>query len=147
MFNILFLLFVFIVFYAWLGVVMFYGSAEGKEQFPNLIEAMWTLWICVTTANYPDVMMPAYNTNRVTTVYFILFMLITFFFMMNVILGSVVNFYDNELEARKISTDDLIEKNLHKAFKLLDPKNTGNIDRDTVMALFLILNEDFPEFR
>lgn len=63
-FNVLVLLFAIMVFYAWFGVVMFVDSDEGNLLFPNLIEAMWTLWICVTTANYPDVMMPGYNENR-----------------------------------------------------------------------------------
>ena len=53
--NVLALLAVFITFYAWFGCVMFVDTPQGDEQFPNLIEAWWTLWICVTTANYPDV--------------------------------------------------------------------------------------------
>ena len=53
--NVLALLFVFITFYAWFGCVMFVDTPEGDENFPNLIDAWWTLWICVTTANYPDV--------------------------------------------------------------------------------------------
>ena len=47
-----------VLFYAWFGVVLFYGTEQGDETFPNLIEGVWTLWICITTANYPDVMMP-----------------------------------------------------------------------------------------
>ena len=53
-----------ILFYAWFGVVIFYDSPQGVEAFPSLAEGMWTLWICVTTANYPDVMMPSYNEHR-----------------------------------------------------------------------------------
>ena len=53
-----------VVFYAWFGVVIFYDTEQGSETFPNLPEAIWTLWICVTTANYPDVMMPSYNQHR-----------------------------------------------------------------------------------
>ena len=33
-----------------------------------------TLWICVTTANYPDVMMPGYNEHRLVAVFFVSFM-------------------------------------------------------------------------
>ena len=53
--NVLALLAVFITFYAWFGCVMFVGTPEGRTHFPSLVEAWWTLWICVTTANYPDV--------------------------------------------------------------------------------------------
>jgi hypothetical protein len=125
--------------------VTFYGSPEGEQHFPNIIDAMWTLWICVTTANYPDVMMPAYNENRLVAIYFVVFMVITFFFLMNVILASVVNAYDNELDRRKMAAKEMSQKDLEEAFTLM--QHDGSIDRDTVMALFLILNEDFPEFR
>lgn len=35
-----------VLFYAWFGVVLFYGTEQGVETFPNLIEGIWTLWIC-----------------------------------------------------------------------------------------------------
>lgn len=104
---------------------------------------MWTLWIMVTTANYPDVMMPAYNQNRLAAIYFVAFMIITFFFLMNVILASVVNAYDNELDRRKIAAKKMSQQDLKKAFELM--QHNGEIDRETVMALFMILNDDFPD--
>lgn len=138
---------VFITFYAWIGVVIFSNSEEGTMHFPNLIDAMWTLWICITTANYPDVMMPAYNKNRLATLYFIFFMVINFFFMMNVVLASVVNAYDNDLEERKAKLARVTARNLNNAFDLLDSDKTGKIDRHTVMGVFYILNVDFPEIK
>lgn len=125
--------------------VAFYGSSEGKQHFPNIIDAMWTLWIAVTTANYPDVMMPAYNENRLAAIYFVVFMIITFFFLMNVILASVVNAYDNELDRRKMAGKEMSQQDLHDAFNLM--QHDGAVSRETVMALFMILNQDFPEFR
>lgn len=90
-------------------------------------------------------MMPAYNTHRVAAIYFVVFMAITFFFLMNVILASVVNAYDNELDRRRIDAKETSQKDLHEAFDLM--QHNGSVDRETVMALFLILNDDFPEFR
>jgi two pore calcium channel protein, plant len=141
------LLFVWLAFFAWIGVVAFYGSDQGTQHFPNLIEAMWTLWQMTTTVNYPDVMMPAYNENRVSVLYFVVYMVVTYFFLMNIILASVVNAYDNESEFRKKDHADKAESSLRQAFQLMDPEKEDIIDRDTVMALFLILNKDFPEFR
>lgn len=145
--SILFLLLIIILFYAWIGVVLFYNFFEGKSHFADLIEAMWTLWICFTTANYPDVMMPAYNSSRLTALYFVSFMIVAFFFFGNVILASIVNAYDNETEQRFELRKKAMEKNLRHAFHILDENNTGRIDRDTIMALFLVLNEDFPDIR
>jgi len=89
---ILAILAIFVVFYAWCGVVLFFDSEQGANGFPNLLEGVWTLWICVTTANYPDVMMSSYNDNRlVSASYFISFMIISFFYLMNLVLAVTVN--------------------------------------------------------
>jgi Ion transport protein len=42
-------------FYGWFGVVLFYGSPQGEAGFQNIVEGVWTLYIMITTANYPDV--------------------------------------------------------------------------------------------
>ena len=144
---IMFLLVVITIFYAWFGVVLFYDTPQGQRDFSNLIEAAWTLWICITTANYPDVMMPSYNENRLAGLYFVSFMVVSFFFIMNLILASVVNAYDSVMAERKRSRKEIASRNLTEAFKLMDPTNVGHIDRETIMALLFILNEDFPEFR
>jgi two pore calcium channel protein, plant len=162
--NILLLLFVIMLFYGWFGVVMFVDTPEGKQLFPNLIEGVWTLWICVTTANYPDVMMPGYNENRWVALYFVTFMIISFFFLMNVILASVVNEYDTAVVEHRREHADRSTANLKKAYRLLTLQEQGaklsddctrsikssateGIDRKTVMDLFSMLNDDFPEFR
>lgn len=48
------IVFVVIGFYSFMGVLLFDVSEQGQRDFPNWIEGIWTLWICVTTANYPD---------------------------------------------------------------------------------------------
>lgn len=74
-------------------------------------------------------------------------MILSFFFLMNVILSSVVNEYDTAVEARQEYRGKMARENLEKAYRLLDPNETGKVDRDTIMAIFFILNEDFPEIR
>lgn len=92
-------------------------------------------------------MMPSYNQNRWTAVYFVSFMVLSFFFLMNVILASVVGEYESAVATRNTERVNHANENLKEAFNLMDPKDTGRIDRETVMALFLLLNEDFPEVR
>ena len=81
--SIMTVLFLVIVFYSWMGVLMFYESDEGFLHFSDIVEGMWTMWTCVTTSNYPDVMMPSYNDKRVTSIFFVSFMVIAFYFLMN----------------------------------------------------------------
>lgn len=118
------------------------------------MKGAWTLWIAITTANYPDVMMPGYNQNRWVALYFISFMVITFFFLMNVILASVVNEYDQGVQRQREEHETNSSENLIQAYQLLAEEenklhtpNKDSIDRSTVMELFTILNDDFPEVR
>lgn len=98
---------------------MFVDTNEGDQLFPNLVEGLWTLWICVTTANYPDVMMPGYNDNRWVAIYFVSFMIITFFFLMNIILAAVVNEYDSNVDERRTRQAEYARTCLQKAYRLL----------------------------
>ena len=151
-----------IIFYAWFGVVIFYDSPQGIASFPNLAEGMWTLWICVTTANYPDVMMPSYNEHRGVALYFISFMVsiiyalnmilfsessrvlkstrpltfaqvLSFFYLMNLVLAISVNAYDDSIESRKCSRDKLSKKLLLEAYSLLDVNGEDSVSRKSIM--------------
>lgn len=66
---------------------------------------------------------------------------------MNLILAAIVNEYDNSIEEMRTERRNTSNENLKKAFAILDSEGKGRIDRETVMGLFCILNEDFPEFR
>ena len=143
--NLLFLLFLIVTFYAWAGNTMLFGTKEGTTYFPTLVEGMYTLFICVTTSNYPDVMMFEYNRNRAVNIYFISFMVIAFYFVMNVILSSVVNSYTNSESEHEENRMEKVKSKMQKAFKLLDPDGVGSIGRMEVMAAFRVLNDDCPE--
>ena len=45
--------------------------------------------VLLTTANYPDVMMPAYTRNRAWSLYFIIYLIVGLFFMLNLVLATV----------------------------------------------------------
>jgi len=139
------LLGIILLFYGWVGVALFSGSAEGDLYFSNLIESLYSLWIMVTTANYPDVMMPAYNENRALGLYFISFMIVAFFLMMNFILAVVCNCYNEEEERYNEALEVEVETNLSKAFQILDKEKTGEIKKKTIMGVFWVLNNDCPE--
>lgn len=59
---------------------------------------MFELYVLVTTANSPDVMMPAYNANSVFALFFILYILINTYIFMSVFLAVVFNNYKKYLK-------------------------------------------------
>ena len=55
--------------------------------------------ILVTTANFPDVMLPAYEKNYWWMLYFVSFLLLGLYFMMNFLLANVFNNFKDRLES------------------------------------------------
>jgi len=139
------LMLTFLVFWAWLGTVAFYNSGkEGLLHFSRLVESAWSLWTMITTANYPDVMLPAYDASRLTCAYFIFFMIITYYFLLNAILATIYNAYTEETEDREKETEERSEKNVLKAFDLLSG-DAPYVGSDDLEAVFVMLNEESPE--
>ena len=100
----------------------------------------------MTTVIYPDVMMAGYNENRFVALYFITFMMFTFFFLLNVILAIVANGYNSSNDARENDINETRTNYTKTAFDLIT-KRTGldYVSRDQVMAIFLVLNEECDE--
>lgn len=145
--NFLFILLLVITFYSWIGNTIFLGSDEGKEHFPTLVEGMFTLWICFTTANYPDVMMPAFNKHSLANAFFVTYMIIAYFFIMNIILSQVLSTYSNCEGSYDEKRDKNKKQKNSDAYDLLDPNGHGFVEKSDFMSIFTVLNNDCPEVR
>lgn len=58
--------------------------------------AAWLLLLArhaVTTENYPDIMMPAYNSNKGSIVFFATFLMIGVFYILPMLLATVMDSY------------------------------------------------------
>ena len=91
--------------------------------------------------------MPGYNDNRVSGLFFVSYMTITFFFILNVILAVVVNAYNSKTERSESDIENTRISNLTAAFHMLDRKNKGYITETQMLAVFLYLNEECEEIR
>mmetsp|Transcript_26804 Transcript_26804/g.68908 ORF Transcript_26804/g.68908 Transcript_26804/m.68908 type:complete len:856 (-) Transcript_26804:278-2845(-) len=144
-FDILFLLVIVLVIFSWVGLLLFNGTAEGDEYFPDLGMSMMNLHILITTANYPDVMMPIYNEYRYASIFFIIFLVVALFFLMNLILAVIYNNYkvhhEHELE-KKVKYR---HKAFHKAFIMLDVGKRGEIKFATFSKVFRLIRPDVTE--
>ena len=91
-----------ILYFSALGLILFENTAEEVVEFPNLGEGMKSLLVLLTTANFPDVMMPAYQEQRWSALFFIVFLLIGLFFLMNLILATIYNHYKTEVDKDRV---------------------------------------------
>jgi two pore calcium channel protein, plant len=72
---------------------------EGYEQFSSYLDSVWSLLILLTTANYPDVMMAAYAQYRVSCIFFIIYLIVGLFFLLNLLLAVFCNSYNGQIES------------------------------------------------
>ncbi|KAE9341560.1 hypothetical protein PF008_g10575 [Phytophthora fragariae] len=108
-----------IVLYAVLGMVLFVGSTEAGTYFKSFDDACMSLIILLTTANFPDVMMPIYSQARVYSLFFISFLMIGQLLVMNLVFASIYQHYRQEIAERAVGYSAKRKLALQAAFHLL----------------------------
>ena len=63
------------------------------------------MFVFMTTANYPDVMLPAYKRNRITVYFFILYEILLLFLFMKLLLAIFYSNYQQKTEEQIDSFD------------------------------------------
>ncbi|KAK3084889.1 hypothetical protein FSP39_020847 [Pinctada imbricata] len=107
----------------WLGLKTFFTHKRTMiKYFTTIQDSFISLFILLTTANYPDVMMPAYTESRWNAAFFIVYLALELYFLMNLLLAVVYDTFSN-LEKRKVKTLFFHKRvGCQHAFKLLVTK-------------------------
>lgn len=91
-------LFIYILIFALIAAFYFKESFQGVVYMPTIHQTFFELFILLTTANFPDVMLPAYNVSWVNTLIFIIYLSVGLYFFLNIILASVFNVFKGRIE-------------------------------------------------
>jgi len=97
---ILTIIFSFVFFFAFAGYFFFVSCFEGILFFPDFNEALYNMLILMTTANFPDVMLPAYYHDRFSCLFFIIFLVFGLYFLLNMLLAVVFENYKSRILLR-----------------------------------------------
>ncbi|XP_063310781.1 two pore channel protein 1 [Pelobates fuscus] len=100
--DILLLLLFFMVIFAILGFYLFSPNLS-DPYFSTLENSLVSLFVLLTTANFPDVMMPAYSRNPWSCIFFIVYLSIELYFIMNLLLAVVFDTF-NDIEKKKFKS-------------------------------------------
>ena len=100
-FSILMTIFTYILVFS-LTVYYFYRPMfEGIVSFGSIRDSYRNMTILFTTANFPDIFLPAMNVSFWNCLLFMFFMLGGLYFLTNLLTANVFNKYQNRLESRK----------------------------------------------
>jgi len=133
--EIVFLLIAYNIFFSWIGTILFKGTQEGERYFSTLTEGSWNLLILLTTANFPDVMLPAYHEYKPYCIFFILYLIIGLFFMLNLILATYYSAYKNRVEKSLNTFVQERQNHLEIKFKEYDIHQRGYLQKDQLRLL------------
>ena len=76
------LLLILIAFFTWFALLLFYKK---NDYFMNTIESALNMFSLLTADNFPDIMVDSYEKNRISVLFFVVYMLIghTIFMVQN----------------------------------------------------------------
>jgi hypothetical protein len=125
------------------------GEDDDMNQvyFNTFADSSWSVFVAITSSNYPNQILPAYRENREVFLYFFAFISIGAFGMLNLILVLVLVEFQR---ASQLATDIQRASRqvlLMRAFEVLDPEGVGSISRAQIMLLLDELYLHYADFR
>lgn len=100
-FAILMVIFTYILVFSFTVYYFYRPMFEGISQFGSIRDTYRNMTILFTTANFPDVFLPAMNVSFWNSFLFMFFMLAGLYFLTNLLTANVFNKYQQRLESRQ----------------------------------------------
>ena len=106
--------------------------------------------VLLTTANFPDVMLPAYQSNRLYAFYFMIFLLLGLFLFLNLLLAIIYSRFRKHQEDSIIDNEKARGDYLLKKFMEISQGN-DHLSKPEMYKFFillhsLVINDDQDEF-
>ena len=96
---------------------MFKSTFQGSSTFPTLRQTYYELLILLSTANFPDVMLPAYNVYYFYAWFFVGYLAVAFYFMLNILIATIFNMFRNRLLEKASKRIEIRILNIDKYLK------------------------------
>ncbi|XP_067256205.1 two pore channel protein 2 [Chanodichthys erythropterus] len=137
-----------------IGMLIFSKSDDAKKNgewetyFKNLPKALSSLLVLLTTANNPDVMIPAYSLNRGYSIFFILFSVFGTYLLMNLMTAIIYNQFRGYL-LMSVQTSIIRRRlGIRAAFEVLccpgrghtSTQSEGHVERVAVNMFLQVMN-------
>lgn len=102
MLEFFFLLLFSILVFSLISFSLFNGSKENDPYFTSFGETFLNIFILQTTANYPDVTIPKVREQPLYSLFFVVYLVVQLYFIVNVNIATVFNTYKAMLHQKNI---------------------------------------------
>ncbi|CAF0832205.1 unnamed protein product [Adineta ricciae] len=118
-----------------------------KDQyFTNYIDTAWDLYVLTTTANNPDIMMPAFNVSILYVIFFMAYLLVNLYLFMNLLLAVIFSNYKQHLMEEQQVIHKRQLDTLTIIFQRLSSNNsTNHVSYNTYEQLMRAIKPDITE--
>ena len=140
----LFCLLIWILYFAVFGQFLFESQSEGIMLFNNFSNSYWEMFVCLTTENYPDVMLLATAENAAYSLFFILFILFGVFFLTSVLLPVIFDNFKNQMEILQKKKVSHRMEYIEQFFDAFDEQGNGWLTlKQTKLFFSAVLDLDY----
>jgi two pore calcium channel protein, plant len=121
-------IYIYVAVFALGGYCLFKLSMEGFIYYQMLI--------LITTANFPDVMLPAYNEHRITFIFFLVYLLIGLYFLLNMLISIMFDNYKRFLVIRVVQRSRSRVQAISGYFDRVDVEKTKTLSMSQAKVFF-----------
>lgn len=118
-------IFLYVAYFSVIGFFIVEATFEGYTDFDTIGDTFYEMIVLITTSNFPDVMLGAYNTSTAFTLFFVVFVIFGVFFLMNVLLAVIFDNYKREVEHASQARGKERAKYIEQLFDRYDEGNKG----------------------
>lgn len=119
------------------------SNHKSKEYFNTFFESMWELFVLVTTANHPDIVLPAYKHSKWYALFFVVFIIVHLYIFLSIVLAVVYNSFKSNLRAEVASNQERRKSQLQLAYKYSLKAGNNEMDKQDFFGLLQQLNHDW----
>jgi two pore calcium channel protein, plant len=92
--------------------------------------------ILLTTSNFPDIMLPALHQSTFSAIFFLSYLILGLYFLLNALLATIFSGYKRKMQERVLKQTDKRVIYLEKYFNLNDSGNKGYLSLSEAKKFF-----------
>ena len=105
----------------------------------NLGDSFFNMMVLMTTSNYPDVMLPAYQQNRQYFLFFGSYMLLGMFIILNLVLAIIYSNFKSYFEQQIEDKEEIRLQYFGDQFRLIS-QGQDHLDEVQMFKMFLLIH-------